>query len=301
MKKHWFLPSILLVFILSACATKKFYKEFAFPSVRNNVCKSLDGKVVLYAIFVDSKYTGPWTDYDMASTKDSICEAIAWIQQKANEDSIPLNISLQIHQSSDGKIPLKGDLKKKTLSATIYGQQWAAAERDIFKWSDKLASMAARSLPKENSTSTRIKNNLRNRERLIARLRDYHQTDNVALVYFINNYYKDEVSLAFNTDSDRNVEFAVVSYKNPSVIAHEFLHLFGAEDMYVTSFDKKLQKKYHEKLNALYPNEVMTNSQMNLDSMEISDFTKYLIGWDKELSENFQRPYMRKGWKAARY
>ncbi|MEY4604546.1 MAG: hypothetical protein RIT43_1838 [Bacteroidota bacterium] len=301
MKKHFFLLAVLSFFVLSACATKKFYKEFAFPSVRNNVCKSLDGKVVLYAIFVDSKHTGPWTVYDMASTKDSICEAIAWIQQKADEDSIPLNISLQIHESPDGKMPIKGDLRKKTLSATIFGQPWATAERDMFKWSDRLAAMAARSLPKDNSKSTRTKNNLRNKERLIARLRDIHQTDNVALVYFVNNYYKDEASFAFSTSSDKNVEFAVVSYKNPSVIAHEFLHLFGAEDMYVTPFDKKIERKYHEKLSAMFPDEVMTNSLRNLDSMQISDFTRYLIGWDKELSDNFQKPYMRKGWKAARY
>jgi hypothetical protein len=37
-----------------------------------NVCKKLTGKVVLYAIFVENKYTKPWTDFDIETTKTAI-------------------------------------------------------------------------------------------------------------------------------------------------------------------------------------------------------------------------------------
>lgn len=157
-------------------------------------------------------------------------------------------------------------------------------------------------MPKDNSLATKTKNTVRDRERLIARLRDIHQTDNIALMYFVNNYYKDEVSFALNTGSDKNVEFSVVSFKDPSVIAHEFLHLFGATDMYVSPLDKKRKQiKFRQHFQQLYPNEIMTNTQRNIDGLIISDFTKYLIGWDKELSSDLQKMYMKKGWKAASY
>lgn len=288
--------------ILSACASRKYYREFVFGSVKNNVCKTLDEKVVVYAIFVDSKYTGAWSEYDMASTRDSICKAMEWIKMKAAEDSVRLDISLEIHQGSNGKFPIKQDLNKKTLSSTLFEQPYASAEKDLFKWADKIAAVAGRSLPRDNAKTTKTKNTMRDRERLIARLRDIHKTDNIALMYFVNNYYKDELSLAMNTSSDRNVEFSIISFKDPSVIAHEFLHLFGAMDMYVSPFDKKRkQVKFRQRLQQAYPNEVMTNTERNLDSLVISDFTKYLIGWEKELAPEYQKMYMKKGWKAASY
>ena len=281
-----FLAAALL--IVSSCANSKFYREFAFSSVKNNVCKTLDDKVVIYAIFVDSKYTGVWNEYDLTSTSDSICKAINWIEKKAAEDSVDLKISLEIHKASNGRLPIKQEFKRKTLSATLYDQKYSDAERELNKWSDEIAAIAGKSLPRDKNQTTKTRNNLRDTERLIARLRDIHKTDNIALLYFVNNYFKDELSLALNTDHDKNVEYGVISFKNPAVIAHEFLHLFGAMDMYVSSLDKKIrEKKIKLQMNKRFPNEVMTNSPKSLDDLMISDFTKYLIGWHKELSSDF--------------
>jgi hypothetical protein len=195
---------------------------------------------------------------------------------------------LEIHKASNGRIPIKQEFKRKTLSATLYDQKYSDAERELNKWSDEIAAIAGKSLPRDKNQTTKTRNNLRDTERLIARLRDIHKTDNIALLYFVNNYFKDELSLALNTDHDKNVEYGVISFKNPAVIAHEFLHLFGAMDMYVSSLDKKIiEKKIKLQMNKRFPNEVMTNSPKSLDDLMISDFTKYLIGWDKELSSDF--------------
>lgn len=303
MKKVFSLTLLpIMILILGACATKKFYKQFAFASVQNNVCKTLSEKVVLYAIFVDSKYTGAWSEYDITSTSDSINKAINWIERMAAENSVGLDISLEIHQGINRKIPVKQDFKSKTLSATIFEQKYSDAERELNKWSDETAAIVIKSLPRNNNKLTKSSNNMRDTEHLIARLRDIHRTDNIALIYFVNNYFKDEISLALNTDHDKHVEYGIVSFKNPSIIAHEFLHLFGAIDMYVSSFDKKnREKKIKIQMHQRFPNEIMTNSLKPMESLYISDFTKYLIGWTKELSANYQIAYMRKGWKAASY
>jgi hypothetical protein len=42
--------------------------------------KKLKGNVVIYAIFVDSKYTNPWSKYDIETTLDSIRTATKWLE-----------------------------------------------------------------------------------------------------------------------------------------------------------------------------------------------------------------------------
>lgn len=99
--------------------------------------------------------------------------------------------------------------------------------------------MALKSYGPDTSTLTKTKIKPKDREKLLARLRDLHQTDNVGLIYFINNFYSDEVSVVLHASEDYTPEYGVVSFKNPGVIAHEFLHLFGATDLYLSPFDKK--------------------------------------------------------------
>ena len=292
----------LSLITLNSCYTPASSKQVGFASLNNNVCKTLNGKVVIYAIFVDSKYTNPWSTYDIESTLDSIQTAINWIENEAKNDSISLDISLAYHSTSQGRIPIKSDFSKKTLSATLYKRpQWSGV-KDIYKWADKIAIEAGKSLPKDTSVITNLKNDLKSRERLVARLRDIYQTDKIALMYFINNYYTDEISLTMDISNDNNIEFSIVSFKNPSVIAHEFLHIFGAYDLYITPFDtRKKTKKKKEKLMALFPDEIMATTYRDLDKLKISGFTKYLIGWQNELSEDYQKLLFNKGYFAVKY
>jgi hypothetical protein len=278
---------ILLMGLLGCMTIKEVPVHFA--SRDNNVCKVLKGKVVLYAIFVDSKHTGPWTTYDLTSTLDSIQIAMDWIMKIAHENDIALDIIVEHHKATNGSIPIYNDFSRKSLSATLFKMPLGSGVRDIYSWADKIATEAGKSLPPDTSLIIKTPNNrINNRERLIARLRDLHRTDNVALVYFINNYYMQDISVAFDTNSHSNVEFSIVSFKSPSVIAHEFLHLFGAWDLYITPFDKKktdLKKK--QLAMELFPKEIMAFAYRQLDSLEIGNFTKYAIGWEKQLDKKY--------------
>ncbi|MBN1144503.1 MAG: hypothetical protein JXA72_08765 [Bacteroidales bacterium] len=293
---------LLLIVMVNSCYVPSNLRTVVFSSVNNNVCKRLDGDIVLYAIFVDSKFTNPWSKYDIETTLDSIRVATEWIEQKALEDSVDVHIQVAYHKTLQGRVPIKNDFSKKTLSGTLYKKPLWSGVRDIYKWADKIAKEAGLSMPRDTSPITNIKNDLKNRERLIARLRDHYQTDHVALMYFINNYYSDEISATFDISNDNNVEFSIVSFKNPSVIAHEFLHLFGAYDLYLTQYDvKKRDKKKKDKLMEMFPNEVMAFAHRNLSSLNISDFTKYLIGWKKEMPVEYQRLLLKKGYFTAKY
>ncbi|MEM9052644.1 MAG: hypothetical protein AAGC47_11370 [Bacteroidota bacterium] len=273
--------------------------EVHIPTVNNNVCKKLKEKVVLYAIFVDSRYTNPWTEHDIYSTIDSIQVATNWIESEASNRGVPLNIEVIYHQDKKEIIPIEANLMRQTLSKTLFGPNGV---RYVDRWADKVAKTAMGIYGKDTTKVTRTKIVPKDRERLLARVRDEHKTDNVALVYFINNYYTNEVSVAIHTAQNFDPEYAIVSFKQPAVIAHEFLHLFGALDLYRTPFDSK--RKANRSLSfaqSQFPNEIMAFPYRGLDSLTISPFTEYLVGWDRELDQKYEQMITRGKVRIAKY
>ena len=287
-----------LVVILFATSCGRYqmikYNTYQISTVDNNVCKKLSGHVILYAIFVDTKYTQPWSEYDITSTLDSITKAARWLENLAKENDMPLDIDVKYHQN--GKIiPLVNNFPDKTLSKTLYSPAPSFGVPKLDRWSDRIARTAGFSLPKDTSKIVKTFNRMTDRERLIARLREMYKTDNVAVIYFINDYYSEDISLALHTGNRSSPEYAIVSYKRPAVIAHEFLHLFGALDLYISPFDKKKKNlKKKAEVMKLFPNEVMAFAYRQLDSLNISPFTKYLIGWDNELEEGIRQKILGK-------
>ena len=276
--------------------------EVQFASINNNVCKKLEKKVVLYAVFVDTKVTHPWTSFDITSTLDSIKHAVDWLEKQAKNRNIELEISIA-YASNKGHIPIYQDLPKKTLSGSLFLPNVGMGVKAVKRWSDKISATIGKNMSPDTARIITTKNTLTDKERLIARLRDEYKTDNVALVFFINNYYKDEISVAINTNSNSEIEYAIVSFKNPAVIAHEFLHLQGAWDLYKSPFDNKKRKDEGRKeyVTKNFPNEIMSICYRDIDSLEISPFTEYCIGWNKVLDEKYAEMVLGKKLKPISY
>ncbi len=298
MKYLW--PALLLILTLSSC---KHYTRIG--SVRNNVCKTLEKKTVLYAVFVDSDPTHPWSEFDIQSTIDSIQIAIAWLENQAVKNGKSLDIILE-HGTNAAKnkvIPFKEEFKYKTLSGTLFKYiELSKGIKLIDQWSDNVSKDVARTIPDDNSEIVLTKNRSNNRERLISKLRNEYKTDNIALLFFVNNYFENEISIALHTSSNSETEYAVVSDKQPAVIAHEFLHLFGAWDLYLSPLDRKLFAKIKKrKAMRRYPNEIMAFTYKDLDKLDISPLTKYLIGWDDSLQKGEGRMFVKRRWKLLEY
>ena len=284
------------------CSCRVSFQKTRVSTVRNNVCKALRGKVVLYAVFVDSEGTHPWTEYDINSTKDSISKAINWIELQAKNNAIPLNVEFK-NYSKNERVPVKSKYKYETLSKTMFHYRDLSKGIELVdNWSDQVSRLVARGLPKDKSSVILTQNKLSDRERLIARLRDMYKTDNVALMFFTNNYYENEMSVVLHSASNDQTEYGIVSEKRPSVIAHEFLHLFGAIDLYISPFDRnRSQQRKKDKIMKLLPNEIMAFAHKDIDSLNISDLTKYLIGWENKLSEESKRMIASKRQKFLEY
>lgn len=246
-----------------------------------NVCKDLKGDVLLYFMFIDSKYTTPWTEFDIQSTIDSIRSAINWLHMQAKDNSIPLNIIADFYIGPE-YTTITRNLPAATVFESITEPNTTKARDNIKRWSDAAAKIAGESVTLRQKDGIPEVKTPANKERLVAFLRDENKVESVALFYLINNYYKSDISIAVNTFNTDDVEFAIVSYKYPSEIAHNFLHLYGATDMYKTLLRRK--EGNIKILSEQYPDEIMQDPYgKNLNDLTISDYTKYLIGWNETL------------------
>lgn len=291
-----------LILVLGGCGpfrragTEK--QEVHLPTVDNNACKKLRDNVVLFAVFVDSKEGISWSTHDIRSTMDSIRMAADWLEGQASQRGVPLNIHVATYEKA-GVIPVRSELPRGGLSATLNTTRPARA---LDRWADKAARIAHASFPRDTARATLTKITSKDRERLIAQLRDQYGTDNVALLFMVNNYYKDDVSVAVHTGSLTSIEYAAIAFKRPGVIAHEVLHLFGALDLYITPFDSKKQMRKRKAFAmAEFPNEVMAFPYRRLSTLDISPLTEYLIGWRTELDQKYVRMLTSKKLRFAKY
>lgn len=254
--------------------------EAHIATVDNNVCKRLKGKVVVYGVFVDSKVGGVWSTHDITSTLDSMRIATDWIMRQARAKGVDLDVVVASHEKG-GIVPVRSELPRGGLGGLLHGMSPASS---LDRWADKACRQVQSAFPRDTARITLTKHGPKDRERLIAALRDRYKTDNVALVLFINNYYGSETSVAMHTGSTAAIEYATVAFKRPGVIVHEFLHLFGALDLYVTPYDDRRSAERRKQFAMdRFPHEVMDFPHRGLDSLEIGTLTEYLIGWRREL------------------
>lgn len=251
-----------------------------------NVCKDLRSNALLYFIFIDSKETSPWTEFDIISTIDSINIAMKWIEGEAAKNNVNLSIKSDYYIGKDfttitRRLPqgtVAESLKKPTLSKGII---------ELNRWADNIARKAGESFFITDKDGIPKQQNPKDVERLIALLRDEFSVESVALMFMVNNYFKEDISIAINTFTTDKPEYSIVSYKYPSEIAHNFLHLYGAADMYETPYRKSA--KNIKILEELFPNEIMQDPYAkNINSLEISEYTRYLIGWSDEMDKKYE-------------
>jgi hypothetical protein len=280
--------AILVLFLLipSGYSLKKTdYRDARFK----NVCKDLRGDALLYFIFIDSRTTSPWTEFDIQSTIDSVRVAINWIHTQAKKNNIPLNIISDFYIGEEYTTITK-NLPSGTVKESITEPNRKKGAELINNWANGIAKIAGNSLPIKEKEGLPEIQNPRNKERLVAYLRDENNVESVALFFMVNNYYKTDISIAMNTMNTNDVEFAIVSYKYPSEIAHNLLRLYGAADMYNT-IDRQNTRKIRF-LQTEFPDEIMLDPYgKNIWSLEISSYTKYLIGWTNEIDYRYE-PYL---------
>ena len=278
----------ILLFCLIAVVFSFGYKRMDYrEGMRNNVCKVFKNDVLLYFIFVDSKETMPWSEFDMLSTLDSVNIAVKWLQEQALKNKVTIRIKSS-HYIGNPYATIKKNLPQGTIEKSINGAGLSQGTQELNDWANGIAKKVGTTFnltPKDGIPEVK---NPKDKERLIAYLRDDYGVEGVALVYLVNNYFKNDISVCLNTFTDEDVECAIVSYKYPAEIAHNVLALFGAAPLFNSTYrrnDKKIKLAQE-----LMPNDIMQEPYgKNINKLQIGEYTRYLIGWSETLDSKYHR------------
>ena len=282
--KSRILLALLLLLILPSTrpAMRLDYREARLK----NVCKDLKGDALLYFIFIDTKTTAPWTEFDIESTIDSVRAAISWLHGQAQEENIPLNIVTDFYIGTEFTT-ISRNLPGGTVYESLTEPNLRKAMENINRWADGVAKIAGKAVTLRSKDGIPDVKSPSNAERLIAFLRDENNVESVGLIFFVNNYYKSDISIPVNIFHTENVEYAIVSYKYASDIAHNLLHLYGAADLYPTIYRRDNKKA--KVLEHIFPNDIMQDPYgIPIRNMELGEYTKYLIGWTDRLDPSLE-------------
>ena len=275
------IPVILIIF-----SSSTFRRIDYHEGMNKNVCKHLKNNVLVYFIFVDSKETSPWTEFDIQTTIDSMKVAIDWIEKEARFNGIPLNLISDYYIGTE-YTTVRKNLPEGTVMSSATTPNFKKGLEQLNQWADAIAKKVGTDVNIVEKDGIPEIKYPKNKERLIAYLRDEKHVESVALLYMVNNYFRNDISLPVNHLGTDDVEFAIVSYKYPAVITQNILNLFGAADL-----SKTLYRKNEKKIKlaeAFFPKDIMQDVYgKNIDNLEIGEYTKYLIGWSPFLDPKYQ-------------
>jgi hypothetical protein len=277
----------LALFILLFAASSASSPSIDFRAGRhNNVCKDLQNDVLLYFVFVDTRTTYPWTEFDILTTIDSIQVAAQWLERQAEQNNISLHIKTDYYIGNEFTT-IERNLPGRSVKGTVQEQGLVKGMASLNRWGDYISKTIGESLYIKDKDGIPVQTRPGTKERLIAYLRDEYQVESVGLLMLVNNYFRSDISLAINTLHNDDVEFSVVSYKYPSEIAHSFLHLYGAADLCETPF-RRSPRNIRLAADA-FPDDIMSDVYARtLRELEIGEYTRYMIGWTEELDREYE-------------
>lgn len=233
----------------------------------HNVCKKLNGKVLVYTVFVETADSSPWTEFDLNSTVDSLKVAINWLNETAKKNGKDLQINFNTQLDDSLKIikqKLGGQIEELIDSKDGLDK--------IDKWTNKII---------------KIKTTEKNRLQLITKLRNEFSIESVALIFMVNYYYKEDFIFSFNTTNNNDIEYSIISTKKPNLIAQDILNLFGAPYLYY--HPSTVNKRDTKQLNKIFWNDVMANTNADLRKLDLGEITRYFIGWTDSLNEDYEK------------
>ena len=227
------------------------YVEYSDPYVRNGSAYKLEGKVYILTIFISESH---WDYNDKLKLYDEIYEAENWVIDQAKKynkivefqgGNYGLNNTIIINNIPVGTASgnERGDLVDLVLKKVGY-----SSVSQFSNW---------------------IKQNTDADNYLVLILAN--KTGNgYAMPYKqgLNKKYFVEGTILYKRDLHNS---RLIS----SEIAHEFLHLFGAWDLYKT-FEQP--KSREDKAKELFPNDIMHRVSYNINELKIDKLTAWLVG-----------------------
>ncbi len=224
-------------------------------------CSYLTGKKVVALFFVDDEKSS-WDKKSVLDfTQNNVLPALDFIQREADSHEIELSFEVWRFSNafSDGvNLNYAGivnpDLNKGGSTKDLFSQ----AAKSLGYSSD----MAFRWALSERAGGAEIIPMFIINKRGVSYARN---------VYIVGKVTQAEHAVVFSKSKNgpRN---------QAPTFAHELLHLYGAEELYIPAERYKLAKN-------LYPNDIMCLETRNLEKLKIEGFTAYALGWTETVPE----------------
>ncbi len=231
-------------------------------------CKNLSGDVAVILFYMEDSQDN-WSETQAEHfTATQIKPALAFLENEANKRGINLKLSI-----------------KETHLNVFYNENVIRSVKETGLATADVLWIAANGIGYTSDN------------RMIESKKSQYGTDEVICLTVFN---KDGTSYALNPKRGTSVNAAehciVFAYDynsdrsepegaQASVIAHEILHLYGAEDFYDTASRKALASKY-------YPFDIMLGAEYNINLNNVGDATAFYIGW----TNNVPDPVYNENW-----
>lgn len=294
MKKTLLIVSVLTAIVACRRIHVINYGSYdKIPNTRNlNTCKTLTDTVQTYLIFVDTDIYHPWTEFEIKATLDSIDKATKWIENQALQFGHQIKIQNNQHKQGT-KLTINENTVRASLSANgMHEPMKRKAMRKLLPWADAIAKYAAKGMKYRPSKKIHMRLKVDDMESFQLALRDDLESADVAVMFFVNGFYEQHQSFSYYTQSeDLNTEYSIITTKNPAVIAHELMHLFGAVDLYPNQHFPNFN---FQKIAKVYPNGIMRIQHKEINKLEVTPITSYFLGWQDSLSESDNRLLLHK-------
>lgn len=300
--KNSYLRVLMLLFVVLiyvGCNKKTVDMRY---SMGRNVCKNLSGSTLVYIIFVDSKTTKPWTSFDIRTTLDSAKLATQWISKQAKANGKTATFKVEYFHSGT-TYTVNKDLPKKSLYESVKAITDKQGWKKINTWADNNSKKALSAFPETKNyyklltmpnADPKKAAKPNDTEKLVVALKEKYKTDNIAVCYMLNNYYKNDLLLSMNTFSLTNPEYIINSYKSSHFIAQQILSLFGGLYFFRSPKDFSKPPVNEAVIEKDFPNEVMLlHNDKHLSTLEISPVTKYLLGWTDYVDKKYNKVFKR--------
>jgi hypothetical protein len=228
---------------------------------RMGTADTLTGNVYTLAIFISTP-KDPWKYEDKLKAYQRQREAQDWLVAQAEEYDVELSFQ-------GGNYGLyNGDISVPYIPVSDRDGKGMYTD-----WGAYLLKKIGYKSPVDLWTSIKKKTGCDNLQVII-----YSNTTGVsyAMAYkpkLNTDKYFVEVSFLHRYSTSGGVDL------NPSKIAHEMLHLYGAWDLY-NSY--KHERDVASKAKEHFPNDIMYRSSNDLNDLEVDELTAWRIGWNDE-------------------
>ncbi len=237
------------------------YYDTLRPWYNIGYSKRLEGAPVIYALFIDDDESSWDTESVEAFLSGEVDPAVAYLEKEAQKWGVDLDLSVR----ALGTTLNQGDTLKYE-GVVNNNLRTAPSTKDVLE-------QAAKDLGYSSE------------EELQAALSAQHGRNDIIFLCILNKdgvcYTRNQATNGSTTLVEETVMFRrtlnstealTQKGERASVVAHELLHQFGAEDYYLTYARERLANEY-------YPDDIMLWQYADINKNTLGDCTAYSIGW----------------------